>query len=1230
MTFMPRSAFADLSAGERPAARASTKYMETFQLSKPALGGTDIRTYANTAGNLDLYTIGTNNEIYRLRRGENAEAPYHDTNLKITGRQLFLYTSGTESSDTPNILALGDNGQLRLAEYKATTQTYFQQETRPADATQTIRQFRGVRGITGNIYVNVMLDVPGETYGLLANNFFKPGSSEWAGRVWAPIMGPGGTQAEVLSIAMVENSAVQSAIFAIGKDYDVLFSESSDRTSQLRALGFKKATALSVVVDRDDRLNIFAVEKDTGKLMLKKEKKYQSGTVKQFDDWVYVDAGQSVKLTQIYASQCFNDLLQVFGIGDDGRLWRAGEVPGTGRSAEPVWNTLFPLGNEIPTDPASQATIFTVGRDLAGYAEAYTVSAVGELTRFWQSPTSQQWFEESVELFRGDNEMVPVETHALELVVLDEDGMPMSFAPVSIQASFLVTLFVDGRSYRCSQLNRVTVETGPNGKVVVYQKANALAGATLYVETPSTLAGSPLAVEPNLQLQEKLATLSVDDIKNARDAKGDYLLPAEYRTSDEYAQSLQQITQASMQIAGQQETRVGKVAYHTVSRARAARGFNPRLNLAALEGTSWAIDFSSGFPQYQDMTLDEVAAWKTSRLAAMQRDDADGAVGGFLGIDWGDVWNGIKNAAEFVVNGLTKIVVEIVEGIGRVLFEIGGKVFEAIIEFAQQAFDFVQGVWEWLKVKLRQLFEWLAFLFNIGDFVRMAEAVEHNTRVLLDFTVDGVEHVKSLILGGIDTMKDSLQATVDSFVKELLKEDNPTYDQFSKQEEMSDDEAYQLEHNIFANAYEQNGGNASEKGETSVTVMTQTAFASSLQDLVTMLEDLADNFQFGDGKEAFDEAVGYFTAIGDNPNDALNLLVSGVVKTMESVALFALDAARGVIATIMDLIREVVEAFRDVLFAEWEIPIVSQLYKFFTGKTLSIRVSQIASYLIAIPSTLIYKLATGSAPFPDQASLDAYKSYITVDWLKSKFGIQSEKALAVDMAQEKVVAQIALGVYAGAMGVRLFTDSLTGFLSSTAAVQPDQPTKLPANIKTYVGKWKPKGKSLAGLAAVILRYTTTFATMPWLIRPGAPAPSCPAGDKGFAGTIWICQLIFGPTRGLFVLAVVPGGRPRVYTGEITLTLWGVANMIMVAWNYNDSQTKDKLAKLGLSRALTNIIPGQVTRVLFVPDIQEATYFVPAIIGEVLQVVGYLGSAGVAIAELVEVGKTDFDSLKIEG
>lgn len=790
MPFMPKSLVASLNAGERPALRSSTKYMETFQLSVPALGGTDIRTFPNAAGNLDLYTIGTNDAIFRLRRGDDSDAPYQQTDLRITGRQLFAYTSAAESSDTPNLLSLGANGQLRLATYRPATASYFQEQTKPLTATESIRQFRGVRGITGNIYVNVILDQPGVNYGLLANNFFRPGTSTWAGAAWAPIMGPDGTQARVLTIAMVENSPVQSAIFAIGENFDVLFSESSDRTSKLRILGPKKATALSVVVDQNDRLNIFAVEKDTGKLLLKKEKKYQSGSLKQFDDWIVVDPGQTVALTSIYAAQCFNDLLQVFGIGADGRLWQTAQIPPSKSGSEPSWGVIFPLGNSIPAGAAAGASIFTVGRDISGYSQAYTVSAAGDLSRFWQSPSSGQWFQEDVTLLRTDNQMVPVQTHALELVVLDEDGMPVPFAKVSVQASFMVTLFVDGRSYRCSQLNRVNVEAGPNGMVVIHQKANALAAATLYIETSASLAGSPFKVEPNLQLQDKLAALTVDQIKNAKDAKGNYLLEEKYRSNDEYSKSLQQITQAAMQIADQQDQGMGKkINYQTVSRARSAKGFSPTLNLSAIEGTAWAIDFSTGFPQYQAMTASDVADWRTSKLASLKSTHGDAQAAGFLGIDWGNVWNGIKEGFNYIVDGIKRIVVEVINGIGRVLFEIGNYVFEAIIEFAQQAFDFVQGVWNWLKVKLEQLFEWLAFLFNIGDIKRTAEAVEHNIEVLLDFTADGVDQLKGVILSGIDTMKDSLKATVDKFVAELNKDDDPTYKQFSETKTLDEDQA---------------------------------------------------------------------------------------------------------------------------------------------------------------------------------------------------------------------------------------------------------------------------------------------------------------------------------------------------------------------------------------------------------------------------------------------------------
>lgn len=1224
MSFMFKSdSLANVETGERPVARASTKYMETFQLVRPALGGTDIRTYPNVTGNLDIYTIGTNDAVHRLRRGRDADAPYEDANLNIVGRQLFLYTGDNEGSDTPNILSLGPAGQLKLATYQPGVSSYYQADTKPANATETIVQFKGARGVTGNIYVNVMLQEDGSDLGILANNFFRPGTSTWAGPVWAPLTGPDGQVARVKGLAMVENNPVQSAIFAIGHDDLVWFAESSDRTAALRALGPKKVTQLSVVSDAENRLNIFAVEKDTGKLLLKRQKKYSVGAM-QFDDWVYIDQGSSAVLRGVYASQRFDDLLQVFGIAEDGRLWRASQRPAASRGASPSWQSLFPLGNEIPASPGQQASIFTVGRDAAGYAEAYTVSAEGELRRFWQSPSSQQWFEEAVGLPRNDNEMAKVPTHALELTILDKDGVPQANVPITVQASSLVTLFVDGRSYRCSQLDRVAVWTGPAGKVVLQQKANALAAATLYVETPATLAGAPLVIQPNLQLQERLETLTVEEIKDAKGASGAYLLPPEFRT-DTHAQSLQEITRASMSIASQDENGKGKVNYHFVSRGAKGQRFKNRLDLSAVEGTAWAIDFSSGFPTYEVMSTNQVAAWRTERLTAMRGAGlADAEAGGFFDVDWGDVWNGIKNGVKSIVDGLIRIVVEVVEGVGRVLFQIGETVFEAVIEFAQQAFDFVQGVWNWLKVKLEQLYEWLAFLFNIPDIVRTAEAIQHSTEVVLDFTIAGVEALKESIMAGFDTLKSELSETVDSFVEILNRDNDPSIGAYASKDNPSDEQLYESEHNPFGDAYEQNHGKASEKGQNLTNLLASRTVSDPLEQLLGMFEDLANNFQFDDGKAAFEEATAYFTAIGDNPNNVINLLLSGVVKTLEGVALFAIDAAKGVVGVMLDLIVDVVEAFKSVLFAEWEIPILSPLYKLFTGKTLSIRIIDVCCYVAAVPTTLLYKLARGKAPFPDQAKLDSYRDFMTVDWLKTKFGIETETALVATSAAgvdedewQAFVGSFCLTFYAGIMLYRIVSDSITGVANALATTDAgDQPgwVKAPsADLSQF-----------AGQVAVMFRFMTTFATMPWALNFKTPAPSCPAGSPGFAGTIWVSQLALGPTRGLLLLLLfskfkVPQ-KAKIYTGELTLTAWGAANMIMTIWNYVELPEASR-NPLTLSRALTNMIPGQFTRFLFTPDMQKPLYFIPMGVGVALNVVGYLGSAGCALAAIKDYAKT---------
>jgi len=302
--------------------------------------------------------------------------------------------------------------------------------------------------------------------------------------------------------------------------------------------------------------------------------------------------------------------------------------------------------------------------------------------------------------------------------------------------------------------------------------------------------------------------------------------------------------------------------------------------------------------------------------------------------------------------------------------------------------------------------------------------------------------------------------------------------------------------------------------------------------------------------------------------------------------------------------------FKEFLFTEWEIPVLSQLYKYFTGSSLGIRPIDIAAYVITVPVTLVYKLSTGAAPFPDQAALDAYENYYTADWLKSKLGLGTEVAVTVDLAQETFIKKFSLGCYAGGMFVRIVTDSITGALSSNLA-----------------------GNKIASYSSIVLRFFTTASSTPWALVPGSGAPGCPAGTKGFGVVIWICQLFCGPVRGLLIASLwkvkAAGGegeplvgdaeqaanKAKIYTSEITLTVWGAVHLIMSIWNYVDTPKADKNTT-AFTRGLSNVIPGQFTRFLFLGP-QEEIYFIPAAIGIVFNGVGYTVSAASAIIELAD-------------
>jgi len=1096
----------------------STKFMEAYEIIRSVSGGADLSTYLNKGGNLDVYSVGTANRVSRIRQQTNSTDGWIEEDLGVVARQLSLYIPTGGDSNNPNILGLDNDNRLTLSTWDTGARRYTQRVFQPSGATKRIKQLLATKNLD-NVYVNVILEDD-----VVGTNFIKP-DGNWASRDWVPIkQSQGSTQdAKASLITMCSNNPVQTALYAIALDGEILFAESSSRFSYFTKIGYIKGSDLAVVQDSKNRLNILALD-TSRKLWWKRQKKYQSGQSVEWDDWKQVDA--TTELVSIDAVLNAAGMVEVFGIGTDDLLYHTRQV---GTQDTPAWGTLFPLGNPVPN------SIFTVGRNAGGYSELFSVTHDNRLYRFWQDPSTTQWYNAEI-LLQQSGEMTQVPAHSVELMVLNNEDIAQPQAEVRIKASNLCSLNINGSYYITSQYRTVTVRTNGSGIVTLFTSTRSLSSPTLFVSTNFMTEAESVEVQPNAQLQKQLYGATSADIMEAKTLDGQYLLQGEYRTQ-ENADSLAQISQRSMSLGGPPPPsgtafRLRKPGDRRAQYLRSGKFERPgpgwRIDHSRVEEQHWAVDFRDGFPRYREMTRDEAQ----SRLALIDSAKASATAAGFLGVDWGDVWNSIKEGVssilgsiqEFfvttIIDPITKLVTKI-----RVAFEylVDGitRVFDTVIEFFQQAFDIVEGIWNKIKVFFKELWEWLAFLFAWDDIQRTADAIEHTMNQSLDYFVLGIKAVRNQVAAGFDTMTERIKTSVDEYLQTITGQtDLKEYGGENVEPQPALDSS--AGHNPLGSSFEDN------YKDSVVTTAAYKSMDDNLGKIVAELEALANNFQFGDGKQAFDEAKGYFNQIGSEPNNAIHLVVAGTIKVMEGIALFGVAAAKGAILTILDLVIDVIGAVKAMLNEEWEIPFVSQLYKWITGRSLTFRPMQILSLIVAVPGTIFYKIVKGAAPFPNDAALERFTSQFTAQWLAQQSGIAPLAKLSADQSAEqeewrKWVGGIFGCLFSTVWLFRVWTDSV--YILSSPYEQA-----VPAVI---------------GVANLVLGFLPVLFTTPWILRADAGGFSCTNG-KELNNLRWLLNACLGPGVGavLFIFSKVTGVKLKALP-DIWQTLWGVGNLALV-------------------------------------------------------------------------------------
>lgn len=1149
----------------------STRFMESYDLIQPVSGGRDITPFQNDAGDLDVYTVGTNNRVFRFRPEVGGKSGYGESDLGIEAYQLSLYPNGADR-DHPNVLGIDADGKLTLSTYNAATSSYEQKVFQPPDATRKLKQMKATQAY-GNVYVNVILDND-----VVATSFYTPDGT-WQSRDWVPIKESEGSEKDgtAARIELCWNNPVQIPLYGIGLDQRVLFSDNRFRFSAWRRLGSLLATAITVVEDEEDRLNIFAADQD-GFLWQKREKQYYSGTDVQWDDWVQING--TVPLADVRAVVNAEGLLEVFGIGRDGLLYHTRQVADS--KGKPVgWGTLFPLGNPVPS------SIFAVGKNGGGYSETFSVTPDDQLYHFWQDPNTTQWYSARVPVPQP-TKMETVSVHSVVIQVTDDQALPKAGAKALLKTSNLVSLKINGLSYVVSEFVDRKVQADASGMIRIEYITNTLAAPTLYAATEFMLDGEGVTVEPNAELQDRLYETTTEDVWNAKGADGQYLLKGDDRTQ-ENAEAIAQIMRQSMSL-GKPAPGAPNVSmrYLGLNRRttglrhhpRGAAGSPFRIDPSQVEEQHWQVDFSGGTVRFHHLERDEVARLLDEKHATLRTtEDA-----GIFGIEWGDIWNAIKEGVATIFGGIKDFIVTTVVDVATGLVKAIKTVFtliidgaeylwEATIDFFQQAFDIVQGLWEKLKAAFEDLFAWLAFLFDWDDMQRTARAMRHAINTGLEFGAVAIRSLKEPIQQGFGSITKVIETAADEFIATINPE--ATVGSYSTSQGQADPQTLASSgHSPLLSGFLDNAGDTNAQVNQE---LADILGSGPLDDLLQQLIDLGDNFQFGDGKEAFDEAVDYITQIGDNPDQILQLGLSAAVRLMESVVLFAVEAAEGVVLSMIDLVADLLLAIEALLNQEWEIPFVSQLWELITGDTLSFRAIDLVTTIIAVPGTVAYKAVAGKAPFPTDASVEEFEKAYTVQWLIEKSGIETperKKLAASDLARMTAVVE-------GNKQTWVTLGAVTWVIRGL--VEPFQ-----VGIAAYAEDPGTLGKVL-GTANVIGRFATAGFTTPWLLDPDAGSFSCASqsNPKEFNNLIWLLQVFLGPGRGsLFVAAAWKGSKTAGQYSDLTLTLWGFAHFGMfVALAVAEGSSK---ATQAVANSLTTFAP-QMLRFAALPYWKDTGY-----------------------------------------
>jgi hypothetical protein len=604
---------------------------------------------------------------------------------------------------------------------------------------------------------------------------------------------------------------------------------------------------------------------------------------------------------------------------------------------------------------------------MVGGSVIFAHTSDDNLVQLTESPVTKLWAKRSIVLPPTDpRDMLTVKSYTTHIQLNGDDNIPLRTQTVGLTASSPCSVYINGQYTNLFVDTLTEVKTDERGALTIIQEVGSLGTVTYTIDAD----GSSIPIDPMAKAMAKLSAVKTGkdldiEVTDSRGRKQP-LVPPDISSADKeaVAKQIDQFVNIASKLPPD----------GSISQKLAERGIRPESLLPSFDparDSIFGLTFAGGSIRYFETVKGAVGAGVLSAGSASSQPGAAVLQGleGSIAATAGSIWEWILHAIEDVV----EFFVVVVEDIATCFVKIAGEIYHFILDCVQSVANGINFILNKIKVFFDDLIKWLGFLFEWPDIVRTHRVLKNLFKQFGRYAVSELGVLKKEIVDEFKTIEDEIKKwanlpVMPDSASSIGGGNPPSADSYSPQAHWG---TYHLTQ----------GADSSQTSYTQ-NVPEESGLEKLLNELVGALKQ--EEEIFADAiSQLKTEVIDKFQTLSltDILKKVLAIIVDVILETVENV-----------LVTTIDIIQILVEGVIDFLDAPLDVPIISQLYSEATeGDTLTIL--DAVCLVVAIPTTILYKIAEKQTPFPDNAFTNSLIHAPDFAAIRELYGPQNVSAL---------------------------------------------------------------------------------------------------------------------------------------------------------------------------------------------------------------------------------------------